>query len=485
MRKIAMGELSNVANVSGSHVQTLVERIECQLELAGRLCAWHPEKASAWQKLIAKARGIAAAAIQRGGIDAIRSAVSECEGVLQPLGPAAKKYTIYCAGHAHIDMNWMWSWPETVAVTHDTFQTVIRLMEEFPEFHFSQSQASVYRIIEEHNPQLLKSIAEKVKSGQWEVTASHWVEGDKNMVSGDALVRHLLVTRKYMAQLFDLKPEDVEIDWSPDTFGHPFTMPMYLARGGVKYHYLHRPGSFRPEAFWWEGPDGSRVLVRNDQKRGYNGMLQPDRNMMNSLYDFNHDTGLPYTLFMYGVGDHGGGPTRRDLLRGREMATWPIFPNVKLATVAEFFRRLEADGAKLPVIKDELNTEVAGCYTTQTLIKRSNRIAENRLMDAEAVSTLADKLAGVPYPSAKLEGAWRDTLFNHFHDILPGSNVHDSRTWAHGLFQKTIRLWACGRSRHRSTRSRSPAKSRQAICRRRGRSPRWGLASASHPTAGC
>ncbi len=439
-----MSNLSAALNVSITHLQAISQRIEAQLTFARQLVQWHPENADAWNKLIAQAEKLAAAAAKQGSREALESAANECEATLQPLAKTAKTYTIYCAGHAHIDMNWMWSWPETVAITHDTFATVIRLMEEFPEFRFSQSQASCYRIIEEHNPELLESIRKMVKAKKWEVTASHWVEGDKNLVSGDALVRHLVYARKYMAKLFDLRPDDVQIDWSPDTFGHPNTMPMYLSRGGIKYHYLHRPGAVRPEAFWWEAPDGSRVLVRNDQKRGYNGQINPD--MLGSLVDFNKDTGLPYTLFMYGVGDHGGGPTRRDLLRARETNAWPIYPKIQLAMVKEFFRRLESDGAKLPVLTCELNTELSGCYTTQTLIKRSNRIAENRLMDLEAAATVAAKLAGHSYPHDKLEESWRDALFCHFHDILPGSNVHDSRTWMHGLFQKTIAMTSTAES---------------------------------------
>ena len=217
-----MSTVSAALNTSVTYLQTISQRIEAQLTFARQLVQWHPKSAAAWNKLIAQAEALAASAARQGSLEAaLHAAVKECESILQPLAKAAKTYTIYCAGHAHIDMNWMWSWPETVGITHDTFATVIRLMNEFPEFRFSQSQASCYRIIEEHNPHLLKSIREKVKAGQWEVMASHWVEGDKNMVSGDSLVRHLIYARKYMADLFDLTPEDVQIDWSPDTFGHP------------------------------------------------------------------------------------------------------------------------------------------------------------------------------------------------------------------------------------------------------------------------
>ena len=205
-----------------------------------------------------------------------------------------------------------------------------------------------------------------MKEGRWEVTASHWVEGDKNMASGESLCRHLFYTRAYIKQLFGLRPEDVPIDWSPDTFGHAATVPTYLVRGGVKYLYLHRPGvhtASKPGAFWWEGPDGSRVLVRNDMETGYSGMITPD--LIPHFFEFVKLTGGRDYMFVYGVGDHGGGPSRRDILRRRDMNTWPVFPNIKLSTARTFYERLEKQAGKLPVLTGELNTEFTGCYTTR------------------------------------------------------------------------------------------------------------------------
>lgn len=417
------------------------ERLSAQVRFAEFLCGRHPAQARRWQRLIGQAvDGVTQAAA--GSPEGLTAAVRQAEKALAPLAATAKSYTLYCVGHAHIDMNWMWSWPETVAVTNDTFTTVLRLLEEYPGFTFSQSQASVYRIIEEHNPEMLRRIAERVREGRWEVTASHWVECEKNLVSGEALTRHLLYTRRYMQELFGLAPEDVPIDWAPDTFGHAWTVPGYLARGGIRFVYMHRPGTHtppqpRPQAFWWQGVDGSRVLVLNDMKRGYNGTIGPAV-VPTCLQDVCSETGLTFAAYVYGVGDHGGGPTRRDLERLREMDTWPIFPRFKGAAAREVFERLEKEGGKLPVINDELNSEFTGCYTTQTLIKKANRYAEKRLVDAEAAAALADRLTGCGYRAHDLVGAWRDTLFSHFHDIIPGSGVHDTRTYTHGLYQKTM-----------------------------------------------
>ncbi|HCE43830.1 MAG TPA: hypothetical protein DET40_09810 [Lentisphaeria bacterium] len=424
---------------SEAEIRHLEERINAELKFAEKLCGFHKENAEAWQGLIRKADKIVSDAAATGDLEKISAAVSEAEKILEPVAKFAKNYSIYCVGHAHIDMNWMWPWQDTVATTIDSFSTVLKLMKEFPGFKFSQSQASVYAILEKYNPELLGQIARRVKEGRWEVTASHWVEGDKNLSGDESLCRHLLYTRRYMKKLFGLKPGDVEIDWAPDTFGHAATMPSYLVKGGVKYVYLHRPGELgpkRPLAFWWKAPDGAKVLVRNDSGQGYNGAVNPG--IIDPLCNFFTETGLPYVMFVYGVGDHGGGPTRRDLMRAIDMDSWPIFPKVVFSTSREFFKRLEKDASWLPILDCELNFELAGCYTTQTLIKKCNRFSENRINDAENAAALLSKISGFKYNAAEFEECWRDTLFSQFHDILPGSGVHDTRTYTHGLFQKTM-----------------------------------------------
>ena len=216
-----------------THAQYFIERIEAQLLFAQHLCDLHGDRAASWRRVIARARAHVQGALEKGYIDGIATVVAEAEEMLSPFVKTAKNYTAHCVGHAHIDMNWMWSWPETVSVTLDSFHTVLRLMAEYPSFTFSQSQASTYAIVERHDSDLLKRIAQRVKEGRWEVTASHWVEGDKNLASAESLCRQLLYTREYMHRLFGLRPEDVPIDWAPDTFGHAATMPTYLVDGGV------------------------------------------------------------------------------------------------------------------------------------------------------------------------------------------------------------------------------------------------------------
>ncbi|MCK4602287.1 MAG: hypothetical protein KAU28_07460, partial [Phycisphaerae bacterium] len=337
--------------------------------------------------------------------------------------------------HAHIDMNWQWSWPETVAVTNDTFTTVLKLMDEFPDFCFTQSQGSVYEIARRFNPELFEQIRRRVAEGRWEIVAAQWVEGDKNLASGESLARHLLYTRRFFAEHFDLAPEDIPLDWEPDTFGHAHTIPTIVSHGAVKRYYMCRGGADRrPSLFWWAGPDGSRILV-NLSTTWYNGETGPHNAI--AMLEFCKQTGLKNWMHVYGVGDHGGGPTRRDIMRAIDMNTWPIYPNFRLATTREFYALAEKQADKLPVIDGELNFEFTGCYSSQSEIKKANRYGENYCVDAELAATLAYCALGRAYPGEALREAWIDTIFGHFHDILPGSCVAMARDYHLGQFQKT------------------------------------------------
>lgn len=360
----------------------------------------------------------------------------ETEQRLSDLTSAAKSYDILCVAHAHIDMNWMWSWDETVSVTLDTFRTMLNLMEEYPFFIFSQSQAAVYRIVELYAPSMLEEIKKRVHEGRWEVTASHWVEADKNMPNGESLSRHLLYAKRYLSQLLGIDPSSLNLDFEPDTFGHSIHVPEILAGGGVNYYY-HCRGSEGPIAYRWEAPSGKSILCYREPT-WYNDFIQPI--LGSYVPDICRQTGLKTHLHVYGVGDHGGGPTRRDLERLSEMNGWPIYPNIRFGTYADYYKELEAVSDKLPVVKGEQNFVFTGCYTSQTRIKTANRIGEAALNEAELFSAAAGVLSGTSYPGTAYEEAWRNVLFNQFHDILPGSGVIETREHALGLFQNTMAI---------------------------------------------
>jgi alpha-mannosidase len=428
-------DLKQAASRLGARQNHLVDRFLAEMECVEGLGRLHPKQARAWAALAERAWGLLEEAVRAGRTDDVDEAVRAAERVLAPVGAVAKTYTVHCVGHAHIDMNWMWSWAETVNATNDTFLTMLKLMEEFPDFCFTQSQASVYEIVERYHPEMLQAIRRRVKEGRWEVVASYWVEAEKNLAGGEALARQMLLTRRYLKRLFGLGPEDVPIDWSPDTFGHPHTIPSINARGGARWCYLCRGGAgwSRPPVFWFQGPDGSRVLV-NHETTWYNDSIGPHN--LKAVFPFCEKTGLRDFMRVYGVGDHGGGPTRRDIIRCHDMDQWPIFPRYRLGTAGAFFRVLEANGDRWPTLDRELNFEFPGCYTSQSLVKRNNRLGEIYAGEAEQVAALAGRLAGRPYPAEMLERVWRDVCFSHFHDILPGSGVAATRRYNDGMFQR-------------------------------------------------
>ena len=157
-------------------------------------------------------------------------------------------------------MNWMWGYQETVALTIDTVRTILTLMEEYPEFKFSQSQASVYHILERYAPAVLDQVKQRVKEGRWEVIASSWVENDKNMSGGESMARHLLCTKKYLSELLDISEDSLNLDFEPDTFGHSRNIPEILRNGGVSRYY-HCRGYDGENIYRWRAPSGAEVLV--------------------------------------------------------------------------------------------------------------------------------------------------------------------------------------------------------------------------------
>ncbi len=365
-----------------------------------------------------------------------KNAAENAEKILSPLEKDAKSYSLILAGHAHIDMNWLWSWTETVAATVATFTTILKIMDEYPTFCYSQSQASIYKIIDDYAPELHDKIKQRIDEGRWEVTASQWVETDENMPGTESLLRHVSSTHKYMNDKWGIPAEKLEIDFTPDSFGHSANMAEIHNFGGVKYMYHCRGLDNAPALYRWVSQSGKDVLVYREQK-WYNNAITP--NMAMCVFDIaKRSGGLKTGLVVYGVGDHGGGPTRRDVNRALEMMEWPIFPAIRFGTFREYFKIAESVRDKVTVVDHELNFNHTGCYTTQSRLKRGNKRSEAALSEAENAMTIAASVVDATFHGEALENAWQKVLFTHFHDILTGSCVQDSREHAMGLFQDAL-----------------------------------------------
>jgi len=369
------------------------------------------------------------------------SAAQACEKILMPISKAAKKYMLHCVGHAHMDMNWMWGFGETVAITLETFRTVLKLLKEYSDLTFSQSQVSTYKIAEQYDPSIFEEIKQRIAEGRWEVTASTWVESDKNMPSGESLVRQILYAKKYMKDAFNISYDDLEIDFEPDTFGHNVHLPEILSNGKVKFFY-HCRGQENRCIYNWKAPSGNSVLVYQEPF-WYNAKIEYD--FIHAVPELCKQNGIDFLLKVYGVGDHGGGPTRRDIERLNDMSQWPIAPTLKFSTYRAFFNKLEEFKNQFPVVEGELNFIFTGCYSSQARIKSSNRFGEDNLFVSEAISAISATFADGKSYTKNYEKAWEKLLFNQFHDILPGSGIKDTSDYALGESQKIAGYTYAGR----------------------------------------
>ncbi len=322
---------------------------------------------------------------------------------------------IHVVGHAHIDMNWLWPWPETKIIMHDNLRQVAALMEEHDDFTMLQSQAVIYREIERTDPVLFEKIKKYVDEGRLEPVGGMWTEGDCNLSGGEALARSFLLGQRYFESRFG---KTARVGWLPDNFGHPSQLPQILKSAGIDYYYFHR---CRPHlgTFWWEGSDGSRVICYANYT--YNGRI--DKNLLNEVDELM--PGTKRILAVTGVGDHGGGPTRADIDNVFTYSRIDKMPDIRFTTAQEYFEAAAKEMARRPEHRGEMQFIFEGCYTSNADIKQGNRNSENSLYRAEFLSTL-QWLCGADYPEEQLRECWRKLTFNQFHDILPGSGIYES-----------------------------------------------------------
>ena len=364
------------------------------------------------------------------------SVCDKAEKILLPIGAKAKEYSILYVAHAHIDLNWFWGWQETVAIGLSTFRTMLNMMKEYPDFTFMQSQGALYRIVERYAPDMMEEIKQRIKEGRWEVTASAWVETDKNMPDTESLLHHISETRKYLKDVWEIDPDSVKIDFSPDTFGHARNLPEINTFGNVKYYYQCRGLKDRVALYRYRSDSGAETLNFREPI-WYNAGVTPDD--ATGMFTFvEKNAGLKTVLRVYGVGDHGGGPTRRDIEKIIEMQKWPVFPAIRFGRLIDFFEAAEAVRENLPVIDHELNFILTGCYTTQSRIKLGNRKCEVALNESQKMCALGKIAAGARYPDKDFSAAWQNVLFTHFHDVLTGSNIQESREYAMGLYAEAL-----------------------------------------------
>lgn len=367
--------------------------------------------------------------------DEVQAVVRSATQSLGRLNPMMALYTGHLVGHAHIDLPWLWQWQESVVAARDTFLQATKFMDEFPGFTFAQSSAALYRAIEDQYPDLFATIKRKVKSGQWEPVGGRMVEGDMNLISSESHARQFLYGQSYFRERFG---KASSVGWEPDTFGHTLQMPQMLQLSGMDSYYFCRGGKGKP-LFWWQGLDGTRVLAFDETATGgwYDGGLS--NKQFQELLDFESATdGVKDTLWIYGVGNHGGGPTREQVQEASRWMRDPAKPTVRFSTPSRFFAKMRTyDLSKVPTIQEELNGVFRGVYSTHADLKRLNRDAESALISAEAVASVASQF-GYVYRGAAFRESWERLCLLHSHDTVTGTAIHDSYIRTREQFTKVI-----------------------------------------------
>ena len=365
-------------------------------------------------------------------------------------------------GHTHIDIAWLWTVEQTREKVIRSFSTVLRLMDQYPDYKFMSSQPILYHFVKEQEPEMYEEIKKRIAEGRWEVDGAMWLESDCNLPNGESLVRQILKGYKFFKDEFGKESKSL---WLPDVFGYSAALPQILKKCGIPYFMTtkiawNQYNQLPNDTFLWKGIDGSEIFVfmpttcNYDRTLGenisysetrntttYTGIINP--NMLLGTYErFQNKDLTEDTLMLYGYGDGGGGPTREMLeCADRLKYGLPGIPKIQLESEQEFFARTYANIAskeEMPTWDGELYFEYhRGTYTSMSKIKRYNRKSEILYEQLEMLSSMSS-LLGIEYPRRVIDNGWNTILLNQFHDIIPGSAIESVYTQSENEYEEIL-----------------------------------------------
>ncbi|MEM2899492.1 MAG: alpha-mannosidase, partial [Thermoplasmata archaeon] len=351
---------------------------------------------------------------------------------------SSKLVTLHMIGNAHIDPVWLWTWQEGYQTVKSTFRSILDLMKEFPDITFTCSSAAFYEWIEKCDPEMFREIRQRVEERRWAIVGGWWIEPDCNLPCGESFVRQALYGQRYFKEKFGVM---AETGYNIDSFGHNYALPQILSKCRLRNYVFMRPNSKEntnvPEnVFWWESVEGSRILcyripfsyttgtgdIEKEVKRDFQAIKAP----------------LNEGMCFYGVGDHGGGPTRENIASILRLKKLENMPNLIFSSPDRFFRKIRRRKLSLKVFRNELQHHASGCYSVQSTVKRKNLEAENLLLTAEKMAILANVLFGKEYPCDGLTRAWKNLLFAQFHDILAGTSTYEAYQGVYAMQEEAL-----------------------------------------------
>ncbi len=332
------------------------------------------------------------------------------------------KKHVYFVGNAHLDSVWMWQWQEGSAEAKATVRSALDRMKEYPEFKFVCSSAVLYQWIETFSPDMFEEIRQRVKEGRWIIVGGWHVQPDCNNPSGEGFARQSLYAQRYF---YDRFGKTAEIGYNVDSFGHNASMPQILQKSGMKGYYFMRPMPHEMDLpssiFRWHSPDGSSVMVyRIFDRYCFDAQDLPALEEFVEQASEAAHTDVDGVSIFYGVGNHGGGPTKQNLNIIREFAIKHPDFEVVYSDCKDFLDMCESFKGHIPDVKGELQHHASGCYAAVSEVKNQIRKGENILYSAEALSSLSSSLLGSRVPTQEIRDAWKQICFAHFHDSMGG-----------------------------------------------------------------
>jgi alpha-mannosidase len=323
-------------------------------------------------------------------------------------------------GNAHIDAVWLWPWQEGYQEARATFRAALERIDEYPDFVFTCDSVAYLAWIEEHDPDLFAQLREQVRAGRFEIVGGWWVEPDCNLPGGEGFARHALYSQRFLADRFGMI---ASVGCNVDPFGQNATIPQLMAKSGMDRYVFMRPQPHEMQlpgpTFWWEAADGSRVLAYRIPHEYCGPAGHLGVHVGKALAQLPHTTD-PLMCF-YGVGNHGGGPTRVNIDSILQLNTNDQFPEMRFSTVRGFFDAVVEAGSDLPEFSGEIQPHGVGCYSAHSGVKKWIRHSEHALQAAEKWAAIASVTAGMPVVSGQIEHAWRQVMLNHFHDTAAGT----------------------------------------------------------------
>ena len=345
--------------------------------------------------------------------------------------------TVHMIGQAHLDPVWLWRWSEGRAEAVATSQSAVDRLGEYPAFHFVRGEAQVYDWIEQENPELFARIKDLISAGRWHVVNGMVIQPDMNLPQGESFVRQALLGKSYIEQHLGV---DVRVAYCVDSFGHAGTLPQILKKCGFDYYVFMRPGAHEKElpgqAFRWRGPDGSEILTFRIPFAYTTRSADVEKKIDDTLAGLQPE--LDDTMCFFGVGNHGGGPTKEQIENVLAIAQRRQDVEIVFSDPLSYFQRIAPQAERLPVVADELQMHAIGCYSLNSVFKRLFRQAECTLLTAERIACLCEVWTGEQTPRQKLHTLWHDLSFNQFHDVLAASSVKEAQDEANLALGRVI-----------------------------------------------